>query len=167
MKKLFLPAIVSFMGLIIGLCAIYLSMHVQFGMAAALILIAALLDACDGRVAKLSHGESEFGAHLDSLCDAVNFGIVPIIFTVNQFDVDIWMIAGSAVFLCAGIFRLARFGAQKKDNRSYFHGVPITVNGILFPALYVMNTDRMIYQMIFVVMGILMISTIKVPRIFR
>src|SRR4029078_8787355 len=78
----------------------------------ALILLAMLFDAVDGQIARITHGTSDFGAQLDSLCDLVSFGLAPAILIVKmcpQFTLKhseiIWCVA--ALFACCAALRLA------------------------------------------------------------
>ncbi|MFO0790188.1 MAG: CDP-diacylglycerol--serine O-phosphatidyltransferase [Pirellulales bacterium] len=97
----------------------------------ALILLAMIFDAVDGQVARITRGQSDFGAQLDSLCDLVSFGLAPAILLVKmcpQFtslhNDAIWMIA--AVFACCAALRLARFNVETddEDDHSMFAGLP-------------------------------------------
>jgi CDP-diacylglycerol---serine O-phosphatidyltransferase len=97
----------------------------------ALILLAMLFDAIDGQVARITRGESEFGAQLDSLCDLVSFGIAPAILLVkmcpqftNLHNEAIWSIA--AVYACCAALRLARFNVEMdaEDDHTQFAGLP-------------------------------------------
>src|SRR6185369_13621777 len=79
----------------------------------ALIMLAMLFDAVDGQIARITHGTSDFGAQLDSLCDLVSFGLAPAILLVKmcpEFTYwhrdAIWSVA--AVFACCAALRLAR-----------------------------------------------------------
>ncbi len=97
----------------------------------ALILLAMLLDAFDGQVARLTRHISSFGAELDSLADLVSFGIAPAILLVKmcpQFTIlhgkEIWSIA--ALFVCCAALRLARFNVEtdEDDDHTTFAGLP-------------------------------------------
>ncbi len=96
-----------------------------------LIFLAMIFDALDGHVARLTRASSDFGAHLDSLCDLVAFGVAPAILLVKMcpgFSLlhpeEIWVIA--ALFVACVAMRLARFNVEKgrdTDNTS-FSGLP-------------------------------------------
>lgn len=97
----------------------------------ALILLAMIFDAVDGQVARITRGQSDFGAQLDSLCDLVSFGLAPAILLVkmcpqftNLHNDAIWMIA--AVFACCAALRLARFNVETDDDDDHtmFAGLP-------------------------------------------
>jgi CDP-diacylglycerol--serine O-phosphatidyltransferase len=97
----------------------------------ALILLAMAFDAVDGQIARLTRGETNFGAELDSLCDLVSFGVAPAFLLVKmcpQFtilhDKEIWSIA--ALFACCAALRLARFNVEtdSEDDHTAFAGLP-------------------------------------------
>ena len=73
-----LPNILTLGGVCLGISSIKFSIDGNFNLAVILILLAAILDALDGRVARLIKGTSEFGKELDSLTDFVSFGIAPV-----------------------------------------------------------------------------------------
>lgn len=107
-------------------------------MSAALIFLAMVFDALDGRVARWANQTSEFGAQLDSLCDAVSFGVAPAFLMmqfVRYFETEykvaiefhprlLWVIA--ALFVICVILRLARFNVETDDDDSHdtFSGLP-------------------------------------------
>ena len=74
-----LPNILTLGGVCLGISSIKFSIDGNFNLAVTLILLAAILDALDGRVARLIKGTSEFGKELDSLTDFVSFGIAPVL----------------------------------------------------------------------------------------
>lgn len=93
-----------------------------------LIFLAMLFDALDGRAARWAKQTSQFGAQLDSLCDAISFGVAPA-FILIKFSPDfhprlLWMIA--ALFVLCAILRLARFNVEtdEDDTHEYFSGLP-------------------------------------------
>lgn len=97
------------------------------------VLVAALLDALDGRVARLTHTESEFGVQYDSLSDLVSFGLAPALLTFNwslSTLGEISSLAGKLGWLAAFLFvacaalRLARFNTQAAvADKKYFQGL--------------------------------------------
>jgi CDP-diacylglycerol---serine O-phosphatidyltransferase len=96
-----------------------------------LIFIAMVFDALDGHVARLSHTSSDFGAQLDSLCDAVSFGVAPGFLLVKMCPMfayghreAVWIIA--AGFASCAVLRLARFNVETSDDDDHMHfsGLP-------------------------------------------
>jgi CDP-diacylglycerol---serine O-phosphatidyltransferase len=130
--KIAAPNFITLLALCAGLTGLVMAADGRIADAVACILIAALLDACDGRVARLTGGASKFGAELDSLADVVSFGAVPA-FILYQWGLSEFGLAGwipcLALASCSAL-RLARFNVAATDpNRpswmgSYFTGVP-------------------------------------------
>lgn len=96
-----------------------------------LIFLAMIFDALDGHVARLTKASSQFGAQLDSLCDAVTFGVAPGLLLVKMvpsfayyYSGAVWIIA--AVYACCAVLRLARFNVEtgENDDHSTFQGLP-------------------------------------------
>ncbi len=108
------------------------------------IILAAFLDALDGKVARLSRGTSRFGKELDSLADIVSFGVAPAIL-VHSAKLHIfgkWSFMVGAIFLMAGAFRLARYNVMadphRKDN---FSGLPIPIAAIAIASYTIASLD--------------------------
>jgi CDP-diacylglycerol--serine O-phosphatidyltransferase len=103
--------------------------------AAALVFLAMVFDMLDGRAARWAKQTSQFGAELDSLCDAISFGVAPAVILV-KFCADanpempmlvarlLWAIA--VLFVVCAILRLARFNVEtdEEDTHEYFSGLP-------------------------------------------
>ncbi|MDX1923738.1 MAG: CDP-alcohol phosphatidyltransferase family protein, partial [Rickettsiaceae bacterium] len=88
-----IPNLITVSALCIGLSAIRFSLDAKWEQAVGCILVAAILDAIDGRIARYLNATSTFGAELDSLCDFVNFGIAPVILTylwiLNEYRIKV------------------------------------------------------------------------------
>jgi CDP-diacylglycerol--serine O-phosphatidyltransferase len=106
-----IPNIITIFALILGLTSIKFTMTSDFKLAIISIVLAAILDAADGRIARLIKGTSKFGAELDSLVDFVNFGVAPaliIYFWELRYLGNIgWIL--TLVFIICACLRLARF----------------------------------------------------------
>ena len=137
--RVLIPNIFTLLGLCAGLTAIRMAIEGRFDIAVAALVIAAVLDALDGRVARLLKASSRFGAELDSLADFVNFGVAPAIMIFT------WALGGQKSFgwivvmifaLCAAL-RLARFNAAIDSPEeplwkiAYFIGVPAPMGAIV------------------------------------
>jgi CDP-diacylglycerol---serine O-phosphatidyltransferase len=107
------------------------------------IIIAAIFDALDGKVARLTGTASEFGIELDSIADVVSFGIAPAILFYRFAFADAGKICLflSFIFLAAGAIRLARFNVTAPTgNKKYFTGMPIpAAAGILASYVFFCN----------------------------
>ena len=124
-KSVFLlPSILTLASMFSGFYAIIASMQGHFDHAALAIFIAMIFDGLDGRIARLTNTETEFGAQLDSIADMVSFGLAPAVlmyaFSLMHWGDIGWLIA----FLyaaCTGL-RLAKFNIAPPD-KSYFYGL--------------------------------------------
>jgi CDP-diacylglycerol--serine O-phosphatidyltransferase len=116
------------MNMFCGFLSIISASEGNYNYAAWLIFIAALFDALDGMVARLTNSSSELGVELDSLSDIVSFGAAPsfLLYKTFFYSMDTWGILISAAPLIAGGFRLARFNIQLVGfSKSFFLGLPI------------------------------------------
>jgi CDP-diacylglycerol--serine O-phosphatidyltransferase len=132
-----LPNIMTLGAICAGLTAIRFAMQENYVGAVYLIILAAILDGLDGRVARLVGSESDFGAELDSLADFLNFGVAPAL--VLYF----WGLQGTGSFgwstvltfaLCC-VLRLARFNVTARNpdatSATHFTGVPAPAGALL------------------------------------
>ncbi|WP_375462323.1 CDP-alcohol phosphatidyltransferase family protein [uncultured Methylobacterium sp.] len=130
--RMIAPNMITLMALCLGLTAIRLAFEGKFEPAVMAIIVAAVLDGIDGRVARLLKGTSRFGAELDSLADFVNFGCAPalILYGFALFNLRSvgWIVA--LIFAIAMALRLARFNAMLDDpnrpewKKDFFVGMP-------------------------------------------
>jgi CDP-diacylglycerol--serine O-phosphatidyltransferase len=130
--RVLVPNIITLLALCAGLSGIRLAIEERYELALGAIVFAAMLDAVDGRVARMIRGTSRFGAELDSLADFVNFGVAPgliLYFWGLKPLGNLGWIAAMVFAICAGL-RLARFNVQIEDpNRpawagNFFTGMP-------------------------------------------
>ena len=140
-----LPNILTLAGVCLGISSIKFSIDGNFNLSVTLILFAAILDALDGRIARLIKGTSEFGKELDSLTDFVSFGIAPV-FVLYFWELNTYGKLGWAITLIYSVccvLRLARFNLTKieetqKWKNNFFEGIPSPAGGllILMPLIY-------------------------------
>ncbi len=127
-----LPNLITLLALCSGVTAIRLAIEGRFELAVGAVIISIVLDAVDGRLARLLKGTSRFGAELDSLADFVNFGVAPAIliylWSLNELKTKGWVVALVLAICCA--LRLARFNVALDDVEKpswaggYFSGAP-------------------------------------------
>src|SRR5919197_3680676 len=147
------PNVITLLALCAGLTAVRLAIEGKLEFALAAIVLAAVLDGIDGRIARLIKGTSRFGAELDSLADFVNFGVAPALILyfwgLHELKSAGW-IAAMVFAICAGL-RLARFNVQIDDpNRpawagNFFTGIPAPAGAItvLLPIyIYLLTLQR-------------------------
>ena len=140
-----LTNILTLGGVCLGISSIKFSIDGNYNLAVTLILFAAILDALDGRIARLIKGTSEFGKELDSLTDFVSFGIAPV-FVLYFWELSNYGKLGWAITLIYSVccvLRLARFNLTKVDEnqewkKNFFEGIPSPAGGllILMPLIY-------------------------------
>jgi CDP-diacylglycerol---serine O-phosphatidyltransferase len=136
--RMVVPNFFTVLSLCAGLTAIRMAIEARPDMAIALIVIAALLDGVDGRLARALKAQSKFGAELDSLADFVNFGVAPavLIFVWGLMGLPRgfgWIVA--LVFALAMGLRLARFNSlidveKPRWQANYFTGMPAPAGAI-------------------------------------
>jgi CDP-diacylglycerol--serine O-phosphatidyltransferase len=123
-----LPNLFTTANLFCGFYSAIASMKGMYEIAAIAILIAAVLDGLDGRIARITHTTSRFGAEYDSLCDLVAFGVAPALLAYNWslLAYGKWGWLAAFLFAVCGALRLARFNVQIGviDSR-VFNGLPI------------------------------------------
>ncbi len=121
-----LPNLFTTAGLFAGFYAIVAAMNGHFEPAAIAIFVAMVMDSIDGRVARLTHTQSDFGAEYDSLSDMVSFGIAPALviysWALSNFGKLGWLAA--FVYTAGAALRLARFNTQVGSaDKRYFQGL--------------------------------------------
>lgn len=130
--RMILPNLVTLLALCSGLTAIRMALETRWEWAIGAIVLAAILDAIDGRVARLLRSTSRFGAELDSLADFVNFGVAPaiILYTWILSELKSFGWIAVLVFAISAALRLARFNVAIDDpnkpawQANYFVGTP-------------------------------------------
>jgi len=137
--KFLLPNAITLLALCLGVTAIRWAMEGRFELAVSAIIVATILDALDGRVARLLKGASRFGAELDSLADFVNFGVTPALliymWSLQSLKNLGWVVALALVIAMA--LRLARFNVALEDPDKpawavkFFTGVPAPAGAAL------------------------------------
>ena len=140
-----LPNILTLAGVCLGISSIKFAIDGNFSLAVTLILFAAILDALDGRIARLIKGTTDFGKELDSLTDFVSFGIAPVFilyfWELNNYGKLGWAI--TLIYSVCCVLRLARFNLTKIEEsqdwkNNFFEGIPSPAGGllILMPLIY-------------------------------
>lgn len=123
-----LPNLLTTANMFFGFFAIVYAIKGEFIISAFAIVAAAVFDLLDGRVARITHTTSQFGAEYDSLSDLVSFGIAPglllFLWSLQPFGRVGWL--ASFFYVACGALRLARFNVQKDIvEKAYFQGLPI------------------------------------------
>ena len=171
--RVILPNMLTLIGVCIGLSSIRFALDGKFEFAIIAIILAAIIDGLDGRIARLIKGTSKVGKELDSLTDMISFGVAPAFImyfwklnTLGRFG---WLLC--LIYVICVALRLARFNVNTgqapswRDN--FFEGVPSPAGGILVltPLIFSMtNFDivkvnyEIIVPIFFIVTSLLLIS---------
>lgn len=177
-----------------GVILTYLSLATSvFGIAATMdnhhitlaivcLMISGFLDAFDGRVARTrtqaTAQEKSFGIQIDSLCDLVCFGILPICIGHACGMKQPWQIAILILFVLAALIRLGYYNVMELENKNvdeegqrFFRGLPVTSVSIILPIIYgimmyckLIEWAHVILPIMFVVIGIGYICKIRIKK---
>jgi CDP-diacylglycerol--serine O-phosphatidyltransferase len=185
--KFALPSFVTLLSIACGFGSIVISVDnapvgdpSDYRLAAILLVLAGVFDALDGFVARATNTQSAFGVQLDSIADVMNFGCAPGLLLycygfaqLGAAHPTLVRMGGLAcfVFVACGALRLARFNVMvgKTDPR-YFVGMPITAGAACVASVVVAWPDPVadmagafLVMLLMVVVGTLMVSTIRFP----
>lgn len=167
-----LPNLCTTGSLFCGFFSVVKSLSGDFVAAAWAILLAGIFDLLDGRIARLTRAESDFGIEYDSLCDLASFGLAPgiLMYTWSLYGLRKLGWLAAFIYFACGALRLARFNVQHDDVEvEFFQGLPIPI------AAYVLSTYVIFHHHLFVfppegsyavaamtiVLALLMVSTIR------
>lgn len=133
-----LPSAFTLGNLFFGIYALVAADRGDLVWAGWFIIFAGTLDMLDGRIARFTRTGSRFGAELDSLVDAISFGVAPGFIMYQLFFHDTqwsWML--SYAYTTAVVVRLARFNIEQEgEPKRYFHGLPCPASGMLLASYY-------------------------------
>lgn len=140
-----LPNMMTIANLFCGFISVIYSIQGNYTAAAVAVVIAAVFDQLDGRLARLTHATSKFGAELDSLCDLVSFGFAPAmlmyLWALQPYG-RLGMMA-CFLFVACGALRLARFNVQVDVvEKNYFQGLPIPMAAGILTTAYLAFNDQ-------------------------
>jgi CDP-diacylglycerol--serine O-phosphatidyltransferase len=165
-----LPNLFTTANIVAGFYSIIEAHAGHFLISAWAVIFAVLFDNLDGKVARLTHTESQFGVEYDSLSDLISFGVAPafLVYTFVLSDFGKLGIIASFLFLLTGALRLARFNIQT-SHRDSFIGLPIPGGAAVVASLVLLSVrygvDSHKYDVVFLatvyVLAFLMISTVK------
>ncbi len=165
--RVILPNMLTLIGVCIGLTSIRFALDGRFEFAIVAIILAAVIDGLDGRIARLIKGTSKVGKELDSLTDMISFGVAPAFImyfwklnTLGRFG---WLVC--LIYVICVALRLARFNVNSDQEPSwrdnFFEGVPSPAGGILVltPLIFSMTNFEFIRINYEIVVPIFFIAT--------
>jgi CDP-diacylglycerol---serine O-phosphatidyltransferase len=134
--------------LFFGVWAIVAASRGDFSQAGWYVVLGGVMDALDGRVARLTRTNSRFGVELDSLVDAISFGVAPAMimyFAVLNRDGSAWLF--SFIFIACAVMRLARFNVEQGGRaKTHFHGLPSPAAGMTLATYYWFSQSPLYHQ---------------------
>ena len=171
--RVILPNMLTLIGVCIGLTSIRFALDGRYEFAIIAIIIAAVIDGLDGRIARLIKGTSKVGKELDSLTDMISFGVAPAFimyfWKLNELGRFGWLVC--LIYVICVALRLARFnvntGGEPSWRDNFFEGVPSPAGGILVltPLIFSMSSIEVfkidyaiIVPIFFIVTSFLLIS---------
>ncbi len=171
--RVILPNMLTLIGVCIGLTSIRFALDERYEFAIIAIIIAAVIDGLDGRIARLIKGTSKVGKELDSLTDMISFGVAPAFimyfWKLNELGRFGWLVC--LIYVICVALRLARFnvntGGEPSWKDNFFEGVPSPAGGILVltPLILSMSSIKLfnidyaiVVPMFFIVTSFLLIS---------
>ena len=175
-RMVMLPNGMTLANLFCGIYAIVQAARGDFSFAGGLIILGGVFDAMDGRIARATGTGSRFGEELDSLVDAISFGLAPALLmyfaVLNTKDGFDWVFV--FLYTAFATMRLARFNVEQAGRaKQYFHGLPSPAAGITLASYYWFSQTPIynhtvignwpwtnMVRVLMVVLGFLMISNV-------
>ncbi|MCR4339759.1 MAG: CDP-diacylglycerol--serine O-phosphatidyltransferase [Gemmatimonadaceae bacterium] len=175
-----LPNGFTLVNLFFGIFAIVAASRGEFSTAGLYVVFGGIADALDGRVARATRTGSRFGSELDSLVDAISFGLAPALimyFAVLNRDGWDWIFV--FLYTACAVIRLARFNVEQAGRaKKYFHGLPSPAAGVTLATYYWFSqTDlygntmigdlpwEMVLRYLMLMLAFLMISNVSYPAV--
>ena len=165
--RVILPNMLTLIGVCIGLSSIRFALDGRYEFAIIAIIIAAVIDGLDGRIARLIKGTSKVGKELDSLTDMISFGVAPAFimyfWKLNELGRFGWLVC--LIYVICVALRLARFnvntGGEPSWRDNFFEGVPSPAGGILVltPLIFSMSSIELFKIDYAIVVPIFFITT--------
>ena len=173
--------IATYLSLLLGLAGLYSAAQSEPLDAMLCLMLAGLLDAFDGRIARTKKGrtdaEKRFGIQIDSLNDLVCFGVLPAAIGWSTGCQRLWFLATMSFFTLCALIRLAYFNVTEEErqdktneNRRYYLGLPVTSSAFVMPffyllALYAGRSAAILYAIGAFLLGVLYISPLRTKKV--
>ncbi len=174
MRKSWIPNLITLTNLSFGIFSIMATQNSNYFLSAIFIIVAAIIDRYDGRIARFLNVSTDLGKELDSLSDLISFGVAPSILIYVKYNLSdslFYKLIGVCfllLYILCGSFRLAKYNSTEFNN--IFAGVPITITGCALAILSLLaptynNITVLIVTIIMVIFSYLMVSKIKIKKI--
>ena len=170
-KRAWVPSVFTTLNLLFGFLAVLNALHGRFVTASWMIILAAISDVIDGKIARKTHSYSEFGIQLDSIADVASFGVAPsvLIYQVFFYKLGAPGVLLSFLPLMFGAIRLARFNTNLEGfEKENFSGLPIPSMAVTLSTYVLFNYDLWeglkfapVLVPLVVLLSVLMVSNIE------
>ena len=160
------PYFFTYLNAFFGLICVLRTLDNDYFGACCFIFLAALMDLLDGKLARALGSCSDFGMELDSLCDAISFCLAPAVLLYSFIpDVGRFGLFALGAYVCAGLFRLARFNTCFDQDIKKFTGLPTTFAGVLIAIAVIsgFQIPNFLFYFFITLIALLMISKINLP----
>ena len=144
------------------------------------LMISGICDMFDGKVASTkkdrTQDQKDFGIQIDSMCDLVCFGVLPVCIGLSLGITSIFGFTFMALYVLAAVIRLSFFNVQEKNrqaetdgHREYYRGLPVTMSAVIFPLVFLMqpklgNRFNLIFQSAMLAVAVLFVLDFKVKK---
>lgn len=172
--------IATYLSLLFGLAGIYSASRGNLFAAILFLMLAGLLDAFDGRIARTKKNrtdtEKRFGIQIDSLNDVVCFGVLPGVIGASLGGGEWWLRASVLFYVLAALIRLAYFNVTEEERQSatnehrhYYLGVPVTAASFVMPLFWALplrlgSAPAVIYAVGLTLLAFLFIAPLRIPK---
>jgi CDP-diacylglycerol--serine O-phosphatidyltransferase len=161
-RKLIKPADLFTLGnVVLGLLCIVFAISEFLLIAVYILLAAVLVDVLDGKLARWTKSQNEFGKQLDSLADTISFGVAPTVIGFSLLQSRLALI-GYSIFLACGVLRLAKFNIM--ETHGIYIGMPITIAGLIVALSFLFGLPVQYWPYLYILLGLLMVAPIQVRK---
>ncbi|MFH1246511.1 MAG: CDP-diacylglycerol--serine O-phosphatidyltransferase [Candidatus Micrarchaeota archaeon] len=142
-----------------GFLAIYYALSSNPLAAVVFVVISAIFDYLDGRIARETRKPNEFGKELDSLADVISFGVAPAAIVLSS-SYSSFALIFAICYVCAGLIRLAAFNIQKEQG--FYYGLPIPAAALLVVFTFYLIRSAAPYMLLLAT--VLMVLKVKIRK---
>ena len=173
MYRTVLPNLFTIGNLFCGFLALHYGLKGNYTSAAWLIVLGAVLDKMDGKIARFVGKDSQFGIEFDSLVDVCTFGVVPALLIYHSQLGHGWGLVAAFIYLLCGALRLARFNTltldenEEEEKSSFYTGLPIPMAAVCLSqyVVFTEHTWESSHRMAISILVVLLLSAMMVSRV--
>lgn len=157
--------ILTYLGLVSSMFGFFSASNGRLDLAVICLIISGICDMFDGKIARTmdrTKDEKRFGIQIDSLCDLVSFGILPVSIGISVTGYKLSYALVYAFYVLAAVIRLAYYNVTEENRqdveekeREYYEGLPVTNITIIVPILFILRRIRFINLFFSVIYGIM------------